>query len=234
MGIDATGGLSGASGAASTASAGASAATTPTLDKNAFLKLLVAQLQHQDPLKPMEGTEYVAQLSQFAMVEQSVAQTSKLDIMSTQLSGLSSNEATALVGKQVTVKGSGIAFDGLLATGASVTLGGAAQKVQVAIKDASGHTVRTLDLGAKPAGPLGITWDGKDDNGQTLPAGKYTVDVKASADGGAAVAVSQEVTSVVTKVSFDKGYPELVLDSGSTAPISDLVSVSQPPAATQK
>lgn len=231
MGID---GIGGTGAATSTGAGSTGAATTPTLDKNAFLKLLVAQLQHQDPLKPMEGTEYVAQLSQFAMVEQSVAQTSKLDVMSTQLSGLSSNEATALVGKQVTVKGSGIAFDGLLATGSSVTLGGAAQKVQVAIKDASGHTVRTLDLGAKPQGPLAITWDGKDDNGQTVASGKYSIDVKASGEGGAAVAVSQEVTSIVSKVSFDKGYPELVLDSGSTAPISDLVSVSQPPAAPQK
>lgn len=217
-----------------TATAKTSDKTAATMDRDAFLKLLVAQLQHQDPLKPMEGTEYVTQLSQFAMVEQSLAQTSKLDVMSTQLTGLASNEATSLVGKQVTIRGKGIAFDGLMATGASVTLGAPAQKVQVAIKDESGHVVRTLDLGAKPAGALAIAWDGKDDAGETVPAGKYQVDVKATGEGGAAVSVAQDVTSVVSKVTFEKGYPELVLESGSTAPISDLVSVAAPPAVMNK
>lgn len=202
-----------------------------TLDRDAFLKLLVAQLQHQDPLKPMEGTEYVAQLSQFAMVEQSLAQTAKLDVVSTQLTGLSNNEAASLVGKEVTIRGKGIAFDGLLATGASVSLGGAAQKVQVAIKDENGHVVRTLELGAKPAGAMGVSWDGKGDNGEKVPAGKYQIDVKATGEGGSPIAVSQEVTSVVSRVTFEKGYPELVLASGNMAPISDLVSVGQAPVA---
>src|SRR5262245_60849649 len=87
----------------------ATTANTPTktdtkkagaaVDKEAFLKLLVAQLSHQDPLQPTEGTEFVAQLSQFAMVEQSIAQSSKLDGISAQMTGLSSNEAAGLVGK---------------------------------------------------------------------------------------------------------------------------------------
>ena len=74
------------------------------LDKDAFLKLLVAQLSHQDPLKPTEGTEFIAQLSQFAMVEQAIAQSSKLEVLSTRVRGLSNNEATGLVGKTVTVR----------------------------------------------------------------------------------------------------------------------------------
>lgn len=231
MAIDALSGSSTAATSTSTNTA-ASATSATALDKNAFMKLLVAQLQHQDPTKPMEGTEYVTQLAQFSMLEQSVSQTSKLDVLSTQLSGLSSNEATQLVGKEVTIKGNGIAFDGLLASGTSVSLDGAAQKVQVTIKDANGNAVRTLDMGSEPAGPLGISWDGKDDSGQTVPAGKYTVSVSATDATGAAVNVSQNVTATVTKVNFDKGYPELVLDSGATAPISDLISVAGAPSTT--
>jgi flagellar basal-body rod modification protein FlgD len=195
------------------------------LDKDAFLKLLVAQLSHQDPLQPTEGTEFVAQLSQFAMVEQAIAQSSKLDILSTQMVGLASNESAGLVGKDVTVRGTGIAFDGLTSTGASINLESSAAKVTVRIQNASGETVRTLELGALRSGPTPIVWDGKDDGGQPVPKGSYSLKTDAQTVDGKAVRVSQDVTGKVTKVTFDKGYPELVLDSGSTAPISDLVSV---------
>jgi flagellar basal-body rod modification protein FlgD len=213
-------------GTTSAASATTTAKEKSALDKDAFLKLLVAQLSHQDPLKPVEGTEFVAQLSQFAMVEQAIAQSSKLEVLSTQVRGLSNNEATALVGKTVTVRGKGIAFDGSLATGASASLSAPAAKVVVRIEDALGKTVRTLDLGPKNAGPMPIAWDGKDDLGNVASKGNYTIKIEATAQDGSTVATSQDVSGSVTKVTFEKGYPELLLDSGVTAPISDLVSVS--------
>jgi flagellar basal-body rod modification protein FlgD len=195
------------------------------LDRDAFLKLLVAQMSHQDPLAPTGGTEYVAQLAQFAMVEQSVAQSSKLELLSAQMGGIANNEATGLVGKTVNIRGRGIAWDGTNATGASVTLAGAAAKVTVRIEDAQGKTVRTMELGGRPGGPVAIAWDGKGDAGQPMPKGTYNVRVAANAADGQAVGASQDVTGTVMKVSFEKGYPELLLDSGATAPVSDLVSV---------
>ena len=202
--------------------------TSAALDRDAFMKLLVAQLSHQDPLQPMQGTEFVTQLAQFSALEQAMAQSKKMDVVSTQLSGISANEATTLVGKQVTVRGKAIAFDGTTATGSSVTLGGPAAKVSVVVRDANGKAVRTLELGAKPKGALPIAWDGKNDAGQTVPPGSYTLSVSATGADGAPVTTSQDTTGLVTRISFEKGYPELVLDSGATAPISDLVSVSLP------
>jgi flagellar basal-body rod modification protein FlgD len=195
------------------------------LDKDAFLKLLVAQMSHQDPLNPTQGTEYVAQLSQFAMVEQSVQQSTKLETLSAQMGGLANNAATDLVGKTVNVRGHGIAWDGTNATGSSVTLAGDAAKVTVQIQDGNGKTIRTMELGARPGGTVGIAWDGKDDAGQPVARGTYAAKVTASNAAGQTVNASQDVTGKVTKVSFDKGYPELLLDSGATAPVSDLVSV---------
>jgi len=208
-----------------TASATTDSKEKSALDKDAFLKLLVAQLSHQDPLKPTEGTEFVTQLSQFAMVEQAIAQSSKLDILSTQMTGLASNEATALVGKDVTVRGSGIAFDGVNATGSSINLEGPAQKVTVRIQDASGKTVRTMEMGPRTPGAMPVKWDGKDDAGQPVAKGTYSIKVEAQTADGQPVSTSQDVSGKVVKVSFEKGYPELVLDSGVTAPISELVSV---------
>jgi flagellar basal-body rod modification protein FlgD len=194
------------------------------MDKEAFLQLLVAQMKHQDPLSPLEGTEYVAQLAQFTQVEQAMNQARSLELLSLQLTGIASNEAVSLIGKEVTVRGNSIAFDGTNATGFSVNLDGQATETTVTIRDANGNAVREMELGAK-SGQVSVPWDGKDDNGNTLPAGNYTVEVSARDADGNAIDVSQDVTGTVVEVTFDKGYPELLLDSGARAPISDLIRV---------
>ena len=210
-------------------SATTTAAKSAALDKDSFLKLLVAQLSNQDPLNPVQGTEYVTQLAQFTAVEQSLAQSQKLDMVSAQLGGIANNESLALVGKQVTVKGSKIAYDGVTPTSANVTLGADAQKVTVTILDANGKAVRTMEVGKHGAGTMPIQWNGLDDQGMKVAAGSYSYNVTATAQDGSSVAVSQEVKGVVQKVSFDKGYPEMLLDSGAAAPVSDLVSVGAAP-----
>ena len=77
----------------------ASTSSAADLDYSAFLKLLIAQLQHQDPLNPMEGTEYTAQLAQFSAVEQSIQTNQKLDNL---MSALSLAQADSLIGRTVT------------------------------------------------------------------------------------------------------------------------------------
>lgn len=212
----------------------AAAAAAPTVDKNEFLQLLVAQLQHQDPTQPTEGTEFVTQLAQFSQVEQAQNQTTELTTISNQMSGLSSNEAANLIGKQVDVSGSNLTYDGSLAATSSVTLDAAATSVQVQVKDSSGNVVRTMAMGAQPAGPMQITWDGKDDSGTAEPAGSYTVSVSATGANGGAVNVETDVKGVVTQVSYDKGYPVVTLNSGTTAAISDLVSVANAATSTSQ
>jgi flagellar hook assembly protein FlgD len=75
---------------------------------------------------------------------------------------------------------------------------------------------------------MSVMWDGKDDWGNRVPSGNYSMDVKAYRADGTAVNVDQTVTGTVSTVSYEKGYPELQLNSGVHAPISDLVSVSGP------
>lgn len=197
------------------------------VDKEAFLQLLVAQLQNQDPLSPMEGTEFVDQMATFTQVEQQIAQAKSLDMISLQLTGLASNEAVSLIGKDVVIRGNKIAFDGENATGASATLGRSATEVTVTIRDENGNVARTMELGAKPGGALSIQWDGRDSAGNPLPSGGYSMEINAKAADGSSVDVSQDVAGRVVGVSFDKGFPEIILASGARAPISDLISVSE-------
>jgi flagellar basal-body rod modification protein FlgD len=216
--------ISAVDGGQSADQSGALGTTQGTLDKEAFLKLLVAQLSHQDPLSPMEGTEFVTQLAQFSSVEQQITQSSKLDLISLQLRGLASNEAAALVGQTVTVKGeSTVSYDGTNVEGSKVSLVKATSDVTVNVRDAEGNVVSTKTYENLAAGPLpeGF-WDGKA-NGVPAKPGEYTVEVVGK--DGKPVETSSRVTSVVTQVSFEKGYPELVLANGMKVAVSELISV---------
>jgi flagellar basal-body rod modification protein FlgD len=213
------------------AAAAAAAAASPTtsssssVDQADFMQLLVAQLQNQDPTAPVQGTEFVTQLAQFALLQQSTTQNTTLSTLSTQLTGLSNNQATNLVGQTVTVSGNTVSYNGTAATPANVTLAAAATNVTATITDSSGSVVQTLNLGAHAAGTMPIPWNGQNSAGGTVPSGNYTVNVTATDATGASVNVSQNVTGVVQSVSFNQGYPELTLVSGAQAPISQLVSV---------
>jgi flagellar basal-body rod modification protein FlgD len=216
----------------SSSSSSTASSTDPTsaLGEDAFFKLLIAQLSNQDPLQPMDSTEFVTQLAQFTAVEQSAAQTQTLNNISTQLTGIQANDAVSLIGKQVTVQSQSFTLDGTDPATANVTLSGAASAVTVTIQDSNSNTVGTLNLGAEPAGPLAITWNGRDSNGQPLAAGSYSFSVAATTSSGATVGVSQSVTGVVTQINYSQGYAAVVLASGVTAPVSNLVSAGAAPA----
>jgi flagellar basal-body rod modification protein FlgD len=211
--------LSGALGAATQANQG--------LGQDAFMKLLVAQISHQDPLKPMDDTAFVSQLAQFSALEQSMGTNTRLDNLAKQQQGIANTDVASLVGKSVTVKGSTVALDGTgFAQPVNFTLGGNANQVTVSIQDAAGKTVRTMQVGAHQAGLVKFSWDGKDDNGLTQPAGAYTVAVSAKDAAGSPVDASQQTTGVLTSVNYSNGYAQLVLDNGVSAPASDLISVN--------
>lgn len=205
-------------------------AVEQNLDRDDFLKLLVAQLKHQDPLAPQDNSEFVAQLAQFSSLEQVTAINDRLDLLSTQSRGLSNTETVNLVGKQATVRGSIVTAKGSgTAVPVSFTLEGRTDATTVTIQDQSGRTVRTLELGGRASGLVRLTWDGRNDTGTVQPAGSYKISVKATVGEGTPVSVSQETQSMVEAVSFDQGYPVLHLENGVNVPVSDLLRVDSPP-----
>jgi flagellar basal-body rod modification protein FlgD len=201
-----------------------------TLDKTAFLKLLIEQLKNQDPLKPQDDTQFIAQLAQFSSLEQSMQTNTALSTMTSVLQGQSNAQTTDLVGKTATLQGKTLTLDGS-GTGATATfsLAAASSTTKATIQDSNGNTVREIDLGAKNAGVTQFTWDGHNSTGTAQPAGSYTVTISATASSGGAVSVSQDLSGVVTSVSFDKGYAVLTLDNGVSAPASELIRVDSTP-----
>jgi flagellar basal-body rod modification protein FlgD len=212
-------------GTSSTSSSSSTTAQPQTLGENAFLQLLMAQLKNQDPLNPTDDTEFVTQLSQFSLVEQSTQQTSQLTSISTALQSLNNQNSLALVGQTVTMSGSNLAFGGSLAVTGQATLASPAASVTAVVQDSNGNTVRTMNLGAQGAGPLAVSWDGRGDDGQTEPAGTYTLTVSATDTNGQAVSVSQNVSGVVEGASLGGTTPTFTLSNGMVMPVSNLLSV---------
>ena len=214
----------------------------PSLGKDEFLNLLVAQLRNQDPMNPQEGHEFVAQLAQFSSVEQLANISATLNAHSGQLaalaegmsasaaqqaaltSGMNLSTASALIGQTVEVAGNEIGWNGSDPAAFGFELANAASEVEVAVRDADGTVVRTFALGGQGEGAHNLTWDGHDDDGAPLPEGDYTFEVSAQDADGDDVAATSYVRGTVDRITIESGGVSLWFGGRSVA-LSDLRSI---------
>jgi flagellar basal-body rod modification protein FlgD len=173
--------------------------------KDQFLKLLVAQLEHQNPLSPQDGAAFIAQLAQFTAVEQGAETNQRLaNLESEQASGLRTGYAN-LVGKTIAAKTDAIEIPSTAGSDLSVRLDTAAKSADVDVYDSTGKKVRTIHLDHPAAGANPLAFDGKDDAGGALPNGRYRVEVRALKDDGSTVSATTEVRGIVSSIDFSGG-----------------------------
>lgn len=186
-----------------------------------FLKLLVTQLNNQDPLNPMDNSELTSQLAQMSTV-------SGIEKLNTALSGLVSQsgasqvlQAASMIGYSVLSPGNDLALAQDKQVAFAVELPSSASDVKVTITDANGKTVRTMDLGSMTQGVNGITWDGKTDAGETAAAGTYAYQVSATNGGTAVNATALSFSQVAAVKQGDSGV-SLELTAGRSISLSDV------------
>ena len=154
-----------------------------TLNQSDFLKLMVTQMTNQDPTKPMDSTQMVAQMAQFSQVAATQELQQSFDTLASNLTGDQFVRASALVGHDALVPSdTGKLVDGTFAGAVNVPTSGTYVNVQ--IKDSTGTVVRTIALGQPDSGLAQFSWDGKSDDGTQLADGTYTMSATA---GGTAV-----------------------------------------------
>lgn len=211
--------LTNSAGTQQQAPAGSSASSLSQLgeDYTRFLSLLTAQISNQDPLAPMDSTQFVSQLAQLSQVEQAVKTNSNLESLQASIGGMLNSDSINLIGHDVTVQSNAITLkDNAADIVYSVPQGATAAKVE--IYDPLNRLVRTMTgLPADAEGTNTATWDGRNDAGVEQLAGAYTVKVSAYDEAETLMPASSYKTATVTEVLFKTDGTFLVLDDGDVA-----------------
>lgn len=211
----------------SSTSAAQQAQTKLTGDFQSFLTLLTTQLKHQDPLEPVDSTEFTSQLAQFAAVEQGIATNANLEKLIASNMTSQALGAVGYLGKEIAAKGNEAALKGGTAHFA-YELASNADSVAIGITNEAGITV-LVTPGAPSAGRHDFAWDGKDSQGLDLPEGKYKITVTAADADGKPVNVQTYTVGTVDGADSSGETVNLTIN-GVSVPLADVVTVKDPPA----
>jgi flagellar basal-body rod modification protein FlgD len=193
-------------------------------DFEVFLQMLTAQAEHQDPLEPMDNSEYAAQLAQFSMVEQQVTTN---DLMEQLLLTLGSNDMSSAanwIGMEALVTGPA-QFEGdpiTISPNPPIT----ADTVTLIVYDAQGTEVQRVPM---PTGADPFDWTGMGDDGSPLPHGEYTFEIESSGNGEILVTEPAMSYSRVTEARIENGTTLLLLQSGYFIIANNVAGLREPP-----
>ena len=205
----------------------AAAAAKIEEDLNKFLNLLVTQLKNQDPLDPMDATEFTAQLVQFAGVEQQIFANSNLEKIlrlqeTNQISSL-----VGLIGKTVEAEGRTLPLQNGKGT-LSYIMPANANKATITITSSAGLTVYTGDADTS-SGKHTFNWDGKSTGGLLQSDGDYNILVSGTDHQGNLLEIQHSVSGRVTGVGIEDGVLSLNMGEAITYGQDKVLSVKETP-----
>lgn len=179
-----------------------------------FLVLLTAQLQNQDPLAPMDSTQFTQQLVQFSQVEQQIRTNEQLEGLVGHYQAASAGAALSYLGKDAIIE----ADETYLASGEAnwaYQLSEAAGDLTINVKDANGRVIYTTTSAPRGAGEHLFTWDGTKTDGGTAPDGVYTLEVVAQNAAGAEMSPTIRIRETIMGVDFSGATPLVITPSGT-------------------
>ena len=200
------------------------------LDKDAFLKLFLAQLKNQDPTNPMESHELAAQLAQFTSLEKLNNIDESLVTMSKQSDPTKGYDTLALIGKGISGDSSKILRNDTKSQHeVTFKLGASADEVELSVKDATGREIKKLLAKNLKEGMNKVSWDGMIDSGNPAPEGQYNVIITAKNSFGQKINAETRFEGRVTGVQYTAEGPVLMVGKQSVK-LSDVKSIFEPQA----
>jgi flagellar basal-body rod modification protein FlgD len=207
----------------------ATASQKGILGKDDFLKMLVTQLRHQDPMNPMDGTEFAAQLAQFSSLEQLSNINTNLEdsigVNQILTQAISNTMGASLIGKDVRATASSFTYGGEGSVKLGYTLPQNAKSAVVKVFDQNNKLVQTI-AGGTSKGDQVVTWTSKDADRGTAVAGTYHFTVEAVDEKGGTLTTTQFVYGTVTSIRFKSSGAVFVID-GLEVPLASILEIMQ-------
>jgi flagellar basal-body rod modification protein FlgD len=203
--------------------AGAAERDYSEVSKIDFMTLLVAQIQNQDPMSPMDNQQFTSQITQFTMLEEMEKTNANLEENLIVGQAINNTAMLGLVGKNVTVEGNktwvegGVVSENMIAT----ELPGTAT---VEVTDSTGHVVATYPQSVT-SGLNAVTWDGLLDDGQPAPDGTYSISVTLETTGGNEIPFTTLMTGPVDGLRYENNQA-VVIVGGLEYYVSEIYKVS--------
>lgn len=193
------------------------------LDKDDFLRLLITELQYQNPLEPLDNKDFIAQMAQFSSLEQMSNISESIDrFLKTESNAMRLN-AISMIGKNVVVQDNTIILKDGVANDINFQIDESANVV-ITIYDSDGNMVRREKLGTLDPGLHRFVWDGRNNDGEIMPDGEYKYEISCLTDEGEKK-IGGLVAGEVQAVQFDEDGIYLVVD-GKRYPLDSVVEIS--------
>jgi len=201
-----------------------------SLGKDDFLQLMITKLRYQDPLKPMEDEDFIAQLAQFSTLEQmnniadGIAESNQWDFL--QMQSINNTMAAGLIGKDVKAVYDGVYVDADNNPKITFTLDEYAADVELTIRDAASQVVARLTESDLQPGVNSVEWDGRETLGDRVEAGYYRVEASASNASGQTFEPRLFLIGTVETIVYREGAAFLRVN-GTEIPLGDVTAVGQ-------
>ena len=200
-------------------------ARTSTLGQEDFVKLLMTQLQNQDPMAPMDNGEFMGQMAQFSTVQGVTEMGESIDVLVSIYQGQQMSANASMIGKKALVDGNWAQLEGGKLAGA-IDLTTAANDLRVDVKSETGELMASIGLGSKMAGVQEFSWDGIKQDGTTAPEGNYYLSASAVRDGQSTVPAMQ-VYGTVNSVQMKGGEVTLNVSGQGNVSFNNVKRISQ-------
>ena len=197
-------------------------------DYDMFLRLMTAQLKNQDPLQPLDGTEFVAQLAQFSGVEQQIKTNERLDSLLGALTRSAAEASLGFLGRTVETASGRIELEADAPAAFAFEVETPAKRAEAVVTTAHGIEVQKFDVDARAPGRREALWDGRDGLGNPAPPGVYTIRVQIYDEAGEKVIDELPALTRAKVVEARIGADEagtLVLSNGAEATLAELLAI---------
>ena len=183
-----------------------------------FLTLMTTQLKNQDPMKPLDGTQFIAQLAQFGAVSGIQQMQTSMEALASSLRSTQALNGASLVGREVLAPSDVIGHTEGTSTSGEVEVPEGVASIELRITDSAGEVVRQMTVPVDN-GVARFTWDGLRGNGASVPSGQYDIEAIGRI-GTASESLQVLMSGRVSSVSIDANGAGLTLNTGTLGPVS--------------